>query len=76
MFSNNSALSDDEKAVIELLESTPVKLEKRKKALDKVKSGLSDWLSKPLSNFRYQTPDEQFENDSINLIVPINGNDY
>jgi hypothetical protein len=75
MFSNSSALSDDEKAVIELLESTPVKLEKRKKALDNVKTGLSDWLSKTLSNFRYQTPDEQFENDSIDLIIPIDGNE-
>jgi hypothetical protein len=73
MIYNNSALSDDERAVIKLLEPTSDQVEKRKKALEVVKSGLSSWMAKPLSNFRYQTPDEQFENDNDRLIVPVDG---
>lgn len=71
MLYNSSALSDEERAVIKLLETTSVKVEKRKKALEVVKSGLSTWMAKPLSNFRYQTPDEQFENESDVLIVTV-----
>ena len=71
MIHHNQSLTEEEKAVLQILETTPEKTEKRNQALEAEKKYLPTWMAKPLSNFRYQTPDEQFENNSTEMIVPV-----
>lgn len=55
-----------------LLERTPEQIANRRAYLQKVKAGLKEWNTKPDSNLRIQTPDEQIENDDYRLFVEAN----
>lgn len=53
---------------------TPEEAIERNLYLKKVKDGLDEWNKKPNSNLRFQTPDEQIENDNYNEFVEVNNN--
>lgn len=57
------------------LNLTTEELTERAIYLKSVKDTLDDWNKKPDSNIRFQTPDEQLENNNFNEFIEVGCND-